>query len=202
MVSPALSPATLLAAQRLRYRDFLTVAVILRDHGSFSDNWVYIHDPALRVGRVQNYKSWSPEMVPNPDLCCYGLEYFCFEGDDLWRAADSDLLALARRELAALGLAKVDSILDGCVVRQPKAYPVYDDAYADSVAILRSELEGLFPTLHVVGRNGMHRYNNQDHAIMTAMLCAQNIVAGTRKYDVWKVNEDAIYQEEIAPGSL
>jgi len=192
---PRVSAETRRAADALRYRDFLVVAVILKDKGCFPDNWIYIHDPAVKVGRVQNFKSWSPDMVPDPALCCYGLEYFCFEGDGLWASADADLLALATRELAALGLAAPDDVQDGCVVRQPKAYPVYDADYAANVETIRRELDARFPTLHLMGRNGMHKYNNQDHAMMTAMLTVENILAGTRAYDVWNVNQDAEYQE-------
>ncbi len=197
---PPVSQETLRAAEALRYRDFLVVAVILKDKGCFPDNWIYIHDPAVKVGRVQNFKSWSPDMVPDPALCCYGLEYFCFEGDGLWASSDADLLALAKKELAALGMAAPEDVLDGCVVRQPKAYPVYDADYAANVETIRWELETRFPTLHLMGRNGMHKYNNQDHAMMTAMLTVENILAGTRAYDVWNVNQDAEYHEgQTAP---
>jgi protoporphyrinogen oxidase len=199
-LSPAPSERARLAASALRYRDFLTVMLILKDRHLFDDNWIYIHDPRVKVGRIQNFKSWSPEMVPDPSLCCYGLEYFCFEGDGVWAAKDSDLLELAKRELEAVGLASASDVLDGCVVRQPKAYPVYDDDYARHVDLVRAELEDRFPTLHPVGRNGMHKYNNQDHAMMTAMLTVENIAAGRRIYDVWKVNQDAEYHEAGAAG--
>jgi protoporphyrinogen oxidase len=195
---PRLTDCALAAADSLRYRDFLTVALIARERGCFDDNWVYIHDPGVKVGRVQNYKAWSPEMVPDPSLACYGLEYFCFEGDGLWGASDADLVRLAKLELEQVGLAKAGDILDGCVVRQQKAYPVYDDGYATHVAVLRQELEDRFPSLHLVGRNGMHKYDNQDHAMMTAMLCVRNILAGERRYDLWAVNQDAEYIEEKA----
>jgi len=184
------------AAEGLRYRDFLVVALVVRDRQVFDDNWIYIHDPQVKVGRIQNFKSWSPEMVPDPTLNCYGLEYFCFEGDGLWTAADADLIRLATEELVALGLAARSDILDGTVVRQPKAYPVYDDSYRARVDAIRGELEANYPGLHPVGRNGMHKYNNQDHAMMTAMLTARNILAGERQYDVWAINEDAEYHEE------
>ncbi len=198
---PQLSNTALAAADALRYRDFLTVVLILPDRGQFDDNWIYIHDPAVKVGRIQNFKSWSPEMVADPKMTCYGLEYFCFEGDGLWSAPDADLVALAKRELEHIGLAKVAEVADGCVVRQPKAYPVYDDDYARHVATVREEIEGSFPTLHLVGRNGMHKYNNQDHAMMTAMLCAENILAGRPVYDLWQVNQDAEYHESGAAGA-
>jgi protoporphyrinogen oxidase len=194
-LSPALSERAIEAAGRLRYRDFLLVALMLKDRGLFSDNWIYIHDPAVRVGRIQNFKSWSPEMVPDPSLNCYGMEYFCFEGDGLWSATDDALVELARAELERIGLCRDGDLLDACVVRQPKAYPAYDETYAANVATLRAELEARFPTLHVAGRNGMHKYNNQDHAMMTAILCAENVLAGERVHDVWRVNQDAEYHE-------
>ena len=193
---PQLEDETRAAASQLRYRDFLTVVLILKDRKIFDDNWIYIHDPAVKVGRIQNFKSWSPEMVPDPALCCYGLEYFCFEGDGLWSSSDADLLALAAGELERVGLAARSEVLDGCVVRQPKAYPVYDASYAANVEVIRRELKDRFPTLHVTGRNGMHKYNNQDHSMMTALLTVENILAGREIYDVWRVNEDAEYHEE------
>jgi protoporphyrinogen oxidase len=170
--------------------------LILEDRQLFDDNWIYIHDPKVLVGRIQNFKSWSPEMVPDPKLCCYGLEYFCFEGDGLWSSSDADLIALAKKELEQIGLCEARLVLDGCVVRQPKAYPVYDDGYAKNVETVRRELKERFPTLHLTGRNGMHKYNNQDHSMMTAMLTVENILAGREVYDPWRVNEDAEYHEE------
>jgi protoporphyrinogen oxidase len=187
-------PISLLHARALRYRDFLTVALIVRKAELYPDNWIYIHDPSVKVGRVQNFRSWSPEMVPE-GMSCLGLEYFCFEGDNLWDAPDADLIALAKKEVSKIGLVGADEVIDACVVRQPKAYPVYDEEYRDNVAAVRLDLEGSYPTLHMVGRNGMHKYNNQDHAMMTAMLTARNILAGERLYDVWNVNEDAEYHE-------
>ena len=200
MVSPALSPETAKAASALKYRDFITVVLILKERGQLSDNWIYVHDPAVQVGRIQNFKSWSPEMVPDPAMACYGLEYFCFEHTGLWNLTDEELCELGARELVQLGLAERADITDGCVVRQPKAYPVYDDDYAAHVATIRAELEERFPTLHLVGRNGMHKYNNQDHSMMTAMLCVENILAGERRFDLWQVNEDAEYHESGASG--
>jgi protoporphyrinogen oxidase len=187
-------PISLLHARALRYRDFLTVALMVRKAELFPDNWIYIHDPSVKVGRVQNFRSWSPEMVPE-GMSCLGLEYFCFEGDGLWNAADRDLIALAKTEVGRIGLAAPADVVDACVVRQAKAYPVYDEDYSDNIAAIRRDLEASYPTLHVIGRNGMHRYNNQDHAMMTAMLTAQNILTGARRYDVWNVNEDAEYHE-------
>ncbi|WP_313331371.1 NAD(P)/FAD-dependent oxidoreductase [Sphingobium yanoikuyae] len=193
-------PESLPEAMELKYRDFLTVALMIKSEDLFPDNWIYIHDSKVQVGRIQNFRSWSPEMVPDESVACVGLEYFCFEGDGLWASADADLIDLAKKEMAILGLCNPDDVVGGAVVRQEKAYPVYDDAYADHVLAMRTELEAVAPTLHLVGRNGMHRYNNQDHAMMTAMLTVRNIEAGTRVYDVWGVNEDAEYHESGEEG--
>jgi protoporphyrinogen oxidase len=187
-------PISLLHARELRYRDFITVALMMNKTDVFADNWIYIHDPSVKVGRVQNFGSWSPEMAPD-GMTCLGLEYFCFEGDGLWTMSDEELIELAKREVAKVGLAVAADVVDGCVVRQPKAYPVYDDAYREHMAMIRRDLEQSYPTLHLIGRNGMHKYNNQDHAMMTAMLTARNILAGERLYDIWQVNEDAEYHE-------
>jgi protoporphyrinogen oxidase len=200
-LDPAPSGPALRAAEGLRYRDFLTVALIVKDRDVFDDNWIYIHEPGVKVGRIQNYKSWSPEMVPDASLNCYGLEYFCFEGDGIWAAADAELIRLASEEVVKLGLAEAGDIVDGAVVRQPKAYPVYDEGYQERVEAIRRELEAHYPALHLVGRNGMHKYNNQDHAMMTAMLTVENIRQGKRAFDVWNVNQDAEYHEEGEAGA-
>jgi protoporphyrinogen oxidase len=183
------------AAAQLKYRDFLTVAVIIDRAEMFPDNWIYIHDPSVQVGRMQNFKNWSPEMVPDPSKTCLGLEYFCFEGDGLWDSSDQQLVELARRELVQLGMCHAQEVLGGVVVRQPKAYPVYDDVYKQHLAVIRDYLRQALPNLHLVGRNGMHHYNNQDHSMMTALLVARNIATGTH-FDPWKVNTDAEYHEE------
>jgi protoporphyrinogen oxidase len=195
VLSPRLSDRAATSARALRYRDFLTVALIMRERERFDDNWIYVHDPSVRVGRIQNYKSWSPDMVPDASTACYGLEYFCNDGDDLWARPDAELVALAARELAQLGLASAEDVLDGVVVRQPKAYPVYDAEYEARVSDVREELQQRFPSFHPVGRNGMHKYNNQDHAMMTAMLTVENVLAGTQRFDTWRVNDDAEYHE-------
>jgi protoporphyrinogen oxidase len=194
-LTPPVSQEARVAADSLKYRDFLTVILILKERHMFDDNWIYIHDPSVQVGRIQNFRSWSPEMVPDPDKACYGLEYFCFEHDGIWDSSDADLIELAQKELIQIGLAQAGDVIDGCVVRQKKAYPVYDDDYAQHVATIREEIEERYPNLHLVGRNGMHKYNNQDHAMMTAMLCVENILAGARLYDLWQVNGDAEYHE-------
>ncbi len=195
------SPLSLLHARALRYRDFLTVVLIGQSKKSIPDNWVYIHDPDVKVGRVQNFRSWSPDMIPDAVSTCLGLEYFCFEGDGLWTSSDDELIALAKREIGHIGLMDSGDVVDACVVRQKKAYPVYDDAYAENVAVIRRDLQISFPSLFLVGRNGMHKYNNQDHAMMTGMLTAANILAGEQRYDVWQVNEDAEYGEEGLSGA-
>jgi protoporphyrinogen oxidase len=200
MLGADTDPAVAAAASGLRYRDFLIVGLITRGKESFDDNWIYIHDPSVKVGRIQNFKSWSPDMVPDPDTACYGMEYFCNAGDDTWDMADADLIARARNEIGQLGLASPDDIIDGSVVRQPKAYPVYDDAYKINVDTITEGLEEQFTRLHLAGRNGMHKYNNQDHAMMTGMLTARNIIADAQLHDVWGVNEDAEYHEGGAAG--
>jgi protoporphyrinogen oxidase len=194
-------PISFFQARALKYRDFMTVALIAKSNRTFPDNWVYIHDPSVLVGRVQNFRSWSPEMVPEDGYTCLGLEYFCFEGDGLWTMPDEDLVALATHEIGRIGLIDPADVVDAAIVRQPKAYPVYDDAYRAHVDAIRLDLELNYPTLHPVGRNGMHKYNNQDHAMMTGMLTARNIMAGERLHDVWSVNEDAEYSESGSEGA-
>ena len=179
-------------ARSLGYRDFVTVALIVDQADLFPDNWIYIHDPSVNVGRIQNFGNWSPDLVPNPGHSCLGLEYFCFEGDELWSMDDRDLMALASRELSILGLAPFAAISDGAVVRMKKAYPVYDAAYRSKLKTIRTYLD-TFHNLHPVGRNGMHKYNNQDHSMLTAMLAVRNILG--EKHDVWSVNADCEYHE-------
>jgi protoporphyrinogen oxidase len=181
------------AAGRLSHRDFLTVALMIEQADVFDDNWIYIHDPAVRVGRIQNFKNWSPEMVPDPSWTCLGLEYFCTAGDDLWTMSDADLVALARRELAQIGLGDASRIRRGVVVRAPKAYPVYDEGYADAVRIVRDGLAHV-ANLQLVGRNGMHKYNNQDHSMLTGILAARNILG--ERFDLWQVNVEEEYHEQ------
>jgi protoporphyrinogen oxidase len=195
------TPISLLHARQLRYRDFLTVVLIGKSRRELPDNWVYIHDPSVKVGRVQNFRSWSPEMIPDGVSTCLGLEYFCFEGDGLWDAPDSELIDLAKREIGQIGLMNPEDVADASVVRQAKAYPVYDETYAANIETIRTELSLRFPNLHLVGRNGMHKYNNQDHAMMTGLLTAMNIIAGETVHDVWRVNEDAEYCEAGVSGA-
>jgi protoporphyrinogen oxidase len=193
-VSPKFPEQAFDSSQHLGYRDFLTVVLICKDEDAFTDNWIYIHDPSVKVGRIQNFKSWSPYMVPDPSMACYGLEYFCFEGDGLWTSSNETLIALAKKEIEQIGLTHASAVVDGYVVRQPKAYPVYDQTYKEKVEDVREALKN-YPGLYLVGRNGMHKYNNQDHSMMTAMLAAKNIIAGKELYDLWDVNEDAEYHE-------
>jgi protoporphyrinogen oxidase len=194
------APATVRqAAESLGYRDFISIALMIDRAEVFPDNWVYIHDPGVRVGRIQNFKNWSPDMVPDQGKTCLGLEYFCFEGDGLWTAKDSDLVELAKEELERLGICSASAVFDGVVVRQRKAYPVYDDEYQAHVNVIREYLARALPNLHLVGRNGMHKYNNQDHSMMTALLVARKIALGSA-LDPWKVNADAVYHEDIRVG--
>jgi protoporphyrinogen oxidase len=192
-LTPAPPASILAAADRLQYRDFLTVVLIVNRRDLFPDNWIYIHDPEVRVGRVQNYKNWSADMVPDQDKTCLGLEYFCFEGDGLWSMSDDELIELGKREMEKLGLMKSAEVAEGKVVRVPKAYPVYDSTYRESLETLRLFF-GSFSNLQLVGRNGMHKYNNQDHSMMTAVLAAKNILGAN--HDLWQVNTDLEYQEE------
>jgi protoporphyrinogen oxidase len=182
------------AARGLRYRDFLTVLLVLSEKNIFEDNWIYIHEPDVRVGRIQNFRSWSPFMVPNDEDGSIGLEYFCFEGDDLWTMDDDDLVKLATRELVQIGLARADMVKRGFAVRVHKAYPIYDGEYAERVATIRGWLETI-SNLQQVGRNGLHRYNNSDHSMLTAMRAVDNILLGT-EHDIWAVNAESVYHEE------
>jgi protoporphyrinogen oxidase len=181
------------AGEGLNYRDFLTVALMIDGENIFPDNWIYIHTPGVKVGRIQNFNNWSHAMVPETGMTCLGMEYFCFEGDGLWTSKDEDLVALARKELAELNLVDPAKVRDGCVVRMPKAYPVYDSVYAGHLSKLREFIDPI-RNLHTVGRNGMHKYNNQDHSMLTAMFAVENMDG--RSHDVWAVNTDFEYHEE------
>jgi protoporphyrinogen oxidase len=182
------------AARGLRYRDFLTVALVIQNEDLFPDNWIYIHDPSVRVGRIQNFRSWSPWMVPNDTDASIGMEYFCFEGDDLWNMPDDDLVAMATREIQQLGLARAANVKFGFAVRVHKAYPMYDAEYGERVATIRGWLDGI-GNLQQVGRNGLHRYNNSDHSMLTAMRAVDNLLLGTH-HDLWAVNAESAYHEE------
>ncbi|HEX8087679.1 MAG TPA: NAD(P)/FAD-dependent oxidoreductase, partial [Blastocatellia bacterium] len=160
------------AAGDFNYRDFLTVVLLLRGKNFFPDNWIYIHDPGVNVGRIQNYNNWSPDMVPDPETTCIGLEYFCSEGDALWRRSDEELIEQAKAELSKIGLVDPASVFDATVLRVRKAYPVYDENYRRGISAIRHFLNAV-PNLQLIGRNGMHRYNNQDHSMLTAILAAR-----------------------------
>jgi protoporphyrinogen oxidase len=194
-IDPPAPAAVVAAAGQLRYRDFLMVCLIVRRSHIFPDNWIYVHDPEVRVGRVQNFKNWSPDMVPDPSRTSLGLEYFCNEGDALWRSSDQELVALGARELARIGLVREDEVEDGCVARVRNAYPIYDTGYAGHLDTVRRFVDHL-EHLRTAGRNGLHRYNNQDHAMLTGMLAARSLVAG-EEHDVWSVNTDQEYLEEV-----
>jgi protoporphyrinogen oxidase len=191
-LDPPPPPEVKAAANALRYRDFITVCLVVNRANVFPDTWIYIHDPTVKVGRVQNYKNWSAAMVPDPKFTSLGMEYFCFEGDGLWTATDHDLAELAIREAEQIGLVKRPQVQDAFVVRMPKAYPIYDQDYQRHVETIRAWV-CQFHNLQPVGRNGMHHYNNQDHSMMTAMLAAKNIQGAN--FDCWKVNTEAEYHE-------
>jgi protoporphyrinogen oxidase len=193
-MDPPPPPDVRAAADTLQYRDFLTVSLVVPASGGFPDNWIYIHSPKVKVGRIQNFGAWSPFMVRD-GTTCLGMEYFVFEGDELWDKSDEDLVALATRELAAIGLIEPTHIQRGYVVRMPKAYPVYDDTYRAAVDTMRHWLGAEVTNVHPVGRNGMHKYNNQDHSMYTAMLTVENIVSDAG-HDIWSVNVDEEYHEE------
>jgi protoporphyrinogen oxidase len=195
-MEPKAADSAVEAAADLRYRDFLTVAIVVPETDTFPDNWIYVHDKNVKVGRIQNFGSWSPYLVKEGHTCL-GLEFFVFEGDDMWTKADDDLIEQGKRELEVLGLAKAADVQAGYVVRMPKAYPFYDEHYKANVARIVEWLEDCAPNVHPVGRNGMHRYNNQDHSMVTAMLTAENIATGSR-HDVWSVNVEEEYHEESA----
>ena len=183
------------AAAGLRYRDFLIVTLLVRGANLFPDNWIYVHAPDVAVGRIQNFNNWSPEMSPDPEITCLGMEYFCSEGDALWNEPDHELFVRARRELEHIGLARGREIMDGSILRVKKAYPVYDASYRKSQAAFRRFLDEI-PNLQVAGRNGLHHYNNQDHAMLSGIMAARNLLGA--RYNVWGVNDDGAYLEEAA----
>jgi protoporphyrinogen oxidase len=201
-LDPPPPPAVHKAANSLRYRDFLIVSLIVNRKDIAPDNWIYVHESKVKVGRIQNFKNWSPAMVPDPSKTCLGMEYFVFENDELWSSPDDKLIEMAKREIEQLGLAKASEIEDGCVVRMPKAYPMYDADWHEQVQLIRHWIEQNLPNLQFVGRNGMHKYNNQDHSMMTALYAARNIMG--EKHDLWAVNTDEEYHEEAkaAPATV
>jgi protoporphyrinogen oxidase len=194
-LSPPPPAEVIAAAKKLRYRDFLVVALIIDQPEIFPDNWIYIHDSSVQVGRIQNFKNWSPALVPDPSQSCLGMEYFCFEGDQLWSMPDRDLVELARRELGLTGLCDPGRVADGTVVRMPKAYPMYDAGSLQALALLQRYLESL-ENLQPAGRNGMHKYNNMDHSMLAGLLAVRNLFG--ERHDLWAINSDDSYLEEEA----
>ena len=191
------APAEVLdACKELRYRDFIIVTLVLDHADPFPDNWIYIHEPGVKVGRIQNFRAWSPAMVPDQSTASIGMEYFCHEGDGLWNMSDQSMIELASAELEELGLAAASSVKDGMVIRQPKAYPVYDEGYQDRVEVIRRWLGG-FENLQTAGRNAMHRYNNQDHSMLSAMAGIRRLLDPMSEVDPWEVNVERSYQEEF-----
>jgi len=196
-LEPAPPAAVAAAAERLRHRAMLVVGLMVRRAELFPDNWIYVHSPDVSVGRIQNFRNWSRDLVPDPETSSLGLEYFCSEDDALWRLADADLIDLAGRELTMLGLANASEVVDGAVIRQPKAYPVYDGEYKAHLAVIQ-EYFATVSGLQTIGRNGLHRYNNQDHSMLTGIFAARNLCGG--RHDLWNVNTEASYHEErLAP---
>lgn len=193
-LDPPPAAEVLAAAGSLRYRDLLVVGLVLDNPNPFPDNWIYVHDPGVRVGRIQNYRNWSPDMVPDPARGSVGMEYFCNEGDDLWRRPDDELINLAGSELATLGLVSPGDVVDGVVYRVPRSYPVYDSTFRERLDVLREFVDSL-ENLQMIGRNGLHRYNNQDHSMLTGIYAVENLVLG-HHHDLWKVNADEEYHEQ------
>ena len=186
------------AAQRLKYRDFLTVALIIDQPDVFPDNWIYIHDPAVKVGRIQNFKNWSPEMVPDASKTCLGLEYFCTVGDEIWSMSEADLIRLGTEELGKIGLVDTTKVEGGAIVHAPKAYPVYDEAYEGALGAIKPYINA-FSNLMTIGRNGTHTYNNQDHSMVTGMLAVRNLLGA--KHDLWNLEGQDEYLEEVSENS-
>jgi protoporphyrinogen oxidase len=182
------------AAQKLRYRDFFTVCLVIDKPSIFPDNWIYIHSPEVRVGRIQNFKNWSPEMAPNPQTTTLGLEYFCFESDEIWKRGDSELIKLGIEEVDKLKFAAREEVIDGMVIRSPKTYPIYDEGYKERIETIRNYLSRI-ENLQTMGRNGLHRYNNQDHSMLSAIGAVRNILG--EKHSVWDINVDDEYHETI-----
>jgi len=194
-LDPPAPPDVLRAADRLGYRDFLTVCLIIKQPNLFDDNWIYVHEPHVKVGRIQNFKNWSPDMVPDQNMSSLGLEYFCNLGDELWCMSDNELVELGKRELEKIGLARYVDVVDGCVFRVEKAYPVYDSTYQQHVDMIKSYIN-CFDNFQTIGRNGLHRYNNQDHAMLTGMYAVRNILHGETA-NLWAINAEQDYHEEV-----
>ena len=198
-LEPPAPESVLQAARNLKYRDFLIVALIIDQPHLFPDNWIYIHDSDFKVGRIQNFKNWSPAMVPDSSKTCLGMEYFCSRGDEIWSMSDSQLIEIASKEIVDLSLlSSINKIEDATVIRQLKAYPVYDEEYRQNLRVIQDYLKD-FENLQTIGRNGMHRYNNQDHSMLTGLLAAKSILG--EHHDLWEVNTERSYYEEFAKPS-
>jgi protoporphyrinogen oxidase len=193
-LDPAPPPNVLEAARHLHHRDFILVGLVVNRPSVFPDNWIYIHSPGVSVGRIQNFKNWSADMLPDASKTSLGMEYFCTRGDALWQSSDDELIARAKRELEQLSLAKASDVERGIVIRQPMAYPIYDDAYQLRIAVIREYLKS-FMNLQTVGRNGMHRYNNQDHSMLTGLYAARNVMGA--HHDLWSINTERSYHESL-----
>jgi len=194
VIKPPAPREVLNAAEKLRYRDFFTVSLIINKSNIFPDNWIYIHSPDVRVGRIQNFKNWSPEMVPDSQTTSLGLEYFCFETDDIWEKDDKELIELATKEVIKLKFASKEQIIDGFVIRSPKTYPIYDEGYKERIEIIKNYLSTI-KNLQTMGRNGLHRYNNQDHSMLSALFAVRNILG--ENHSIWDINVDDEYHEVI-----
>jgi len=193
-IKPNAPAEVLKAAQNLKYRDFFTVGLIIDKPSIFPDNWIYIHSPEVQVGRIQNFKNWSPEMVPDPRMTTLGLEYFCFDADKIWNKDDRELIEMGKEEAVKLKFASKEQILDGLVIRSPKTYPIYDEGYKERIEMIKNYLSSI-KNLQTMGRNGLHRYNNQDHSMLSAMYVIRNILG--EKHSVWDINIDEEYHETI-----
>ena len=193
-IKPAAPDDVLKAARALKYRDFFTVGLVIGNPSIFPDNWIYIHSPEVEVGRIQNFKNWSPEMVPDSQTTSLGLEYFCFDTDDIWKMDDKELIELGTKEAAKLKFASIDQIIDGFVIRSPKTYPIYDEGYKERIEIIKDYLSTI-ENLQTMGRNGLHRYNNQDHSMLSAIFAIRNILG--EKHSIWDINVDEEYHEVI-----
>ncbi|NIM57423.1 MAG: NAD(P)-binding protein [Candidatus Aminicenantes bacterium] len=191
-IKPAAPDDVLKAARELKYRDFFTVGLVINKPSIFPDNWIYIHSPEVKVGRIQNFKNWSPDMVPDSQTTSLGLEYFCFDTDDIWKKGSKELIELAATETVKLKFASRDQIIDGFVIRSPKTYPIYDKGYQERVLTIKDYLSTI-KNLQTMGRNGLHRYNNQDHSMLSAIMAVRNILG--ENHSVWAINVDDEYHE-------
>lgn len=196
-MDPPPPPDVLRAARNFKYRDFLMVCLIVDDTDLFPDNWIYVHEPNVQVARIQNPGNWSDEMTPDKTKSSLIMEYFCNEGDKLWGTPDDDLIALATREIEDIGLAAGEKVIDGCVYRIVKAYPVYDSTYAGSLSTVKNFCDGL-ENLRTIGRNGLHRYNNMDHSMLTALYAVRMLLFGENHHDIWSINAEQEYHEEVS----